>query len=72
MLMPEDIVDICVMPVRKTKVSFCLLVALSSGEVRMYRESTLIHTFVLEKPVLALRFGQYGREDASLICVHGI
>ena len=36
-----------------------------------YKETTLVHSFNVEGPVSALRFGQYGREDSTLIMVHG-
>lgn len=37
----------------------------------MYQGSTLLHSFTVERPVVALRFGFYGREDNSLVIVHG-
>lgn len=40
-------------------------------QVRMYQGSTLLHSFTVERPVVSLRFGFYGREDNSLVIVHG-
>jgi hypothetical protein len=37
----------------------------------MFKEASLVHSFTLDRPISALRFGSYGREDSSLICVHG-
>ena len=68
--MPDDVCDMVIMSVKKAKVSHLLLVALANGEVRMYRDAALIHTFELESPVVALRFGSYGREENTLIAVH--
>ena len=50
---------------------YALLVALSTGEVRMYHDGVVVHSFMVEKPVVCLRFGAYGREDNSLVVVHG-
>jgi Bardet-Biedl syndrome 1 protein len=69
--MPENVTEIIVVAVKKAKVSHLLLVALASGEVRMYREAFLVHSFSIEAPVHAFRFGAYGREDNTLIAVHG-
>ena len=41
------------------------------GEMRLFKEGLLVYTFSMEKPISALRFGPYGREESSLICVHG-
>ena len=35
-------------------------------QVRMYQGSTILHSFTVEKPVVALRFGFYGREVGSV------
>lgn len=48
-----------------------LLLALSSGEVQLFYESALVNSFSVEPPITAMRFGQYGREDSTLIIVHG-
>lgn len=69
--MPQDVTEILVVSVKKAKVSHLLLVALANGDIRMYRDATLIHSFTLDAPVLGMRFGSYGREDNSLIVVHG-
>ena len=71
LVMPEDVNEVIVVAVKKAKVSHLLMVVLASGEVRMFREASLIHSFMLEGPVHALRFGAYGREENTLIAVHG-
>ncbi len=71
-MLNEDISDICAMILKRAKVNYILLVALASGELQMYRDLSMIYSFKLEnKPILALCFGTYGREESSLIIVHG-
>jgi len=67
----EDVADMTCISVKRAKTNFLLLVALASGEIRMYKESRIFHTFRVEAPVTALRFGPYGREASSLVIVHG-
>ena len=71
MVMPDEVTEMCVIPVKRSKVGHLLLVALASGALRMYKEAQLVHTLELEKPIIALRFGSYGREDGTLVAVHG-
>lgn len=37
----------------------------------MYHDNKLMYKFNIEKPIHALRFGLYGREDNTLVIVHG-
>lgn len=67
----EDVSDLACISVKRAKTNYLLLVALASGEIRMYKESKIFHTFSVEAPVMALRFGSYGREANSLVVVHG-
>jgi hypothetical protein len=50
----------------------CLVV----GEVRIYNSKTLVHKHTLPSVATALWFGQYGREENTLITVgsffHGV
>ena len=46
-------------------------ILINLGEMRLFKEGLLVYTFSMEKPISALRFGPYGREESSLICVHG-
>ena len=71
MVMPDEITELCILPAKRSKVGYLLMVALASGVLRMYKESQLVNTVELEKPIIALRFGSYGREDGTLICIHG-
>jgi Bardet-Biedl syndrome 1 protein len=71
LLMSEDIVDLATISLKRAKVKELLVVALATGEIRVYRDGTLVHSFTLEKPILAMRFGPYGREEHCLIIVHG-
>jgi Bardet-Biedl syndrome 1 protein len=69
--MPEDIVEICVANFNRGSVNTVLLVALSTGEIRMYSKGRAIHSFTVEKPVLSMSTGNYGREANALVIVHG-
>jgi Bardet-Biedl syndrome 1 protein len=91
-VLTDCVMEICVLQSRRSSSVTCLLVAMQSGEIRLYKGSTLIHSFtgqsyldstlvsykftyaifVVEKPVMAMRFGPYGREDSSLIIIHGM
>lgn len=70
LVLSEDLSDLCIMTLKRAKVNFLLVVALHSGEVCIYRELTVIHSFKADSPVVALCYGQYGREEHSLILVH--
>jgi Bardet-Biedl syndrome 1 protein len=67
----EDIVEICAIEVKRTKLNNLLVVGLISGEMRLYRDSTLLHRFYVDPPIIAVQFGSYGREENSLIVIHG-
>ena len=60
-LLSEDIVEICILDVKRSKISNLLLVILITGEVRLYKETALIDSFRVSPPVSAVRFGSYGR-----------
>lgn len=46
-----------------------LLLGLANGELRCYQEKHLIATLQLGETLTGLRFGPYGREESSLICI---
>ena len=70
--MPCDINDMQMVDVMRGRTSFMLLLALQNGEVRTYtKDLELIHTLFVEGPVIALQYGNYGREEGTLIVVHG-
>lgn len=54
-----------------TQVNYLLMVALASGELCIYRDLSMIHSFKVDAPVAALCYGTYGREENALIAVHG-
>ena len=70
-VLTEDVSELCVMTLKRAKVNYLLLVALTSGEMCIYRDLSLIHSFKLDAPVTALCYGTYGREENALIAVHG-
>jgi Bardet-Biedl syndrome 1 protein len=46
-----------------------VIVALANGDVRIYKEKYLINSFRMDDPVVGMKFGQFGREDGSLILI---
>jgi len=70
-VMSEDISELCVLTLKRAKVNYLLMVALASGELCIYRDLSMIHSFKVDAPVAALCYGTYGREENALIAVHG-
>jgi Bardet-Biedl syndrome 1 protein len=71
MILTEDIVELCMISLKRAKFNYLLLVALANGEICMYKELTNIFSFKVDRPVIAMTYGIYGREENSLIVVHG-
>ena len=71
MILQEDVAELCNLPIKRAKVSHLLLVALCNGDVQIYKDLTVVHSFKLDKPMLGICYGLYGREENSLIMVHG-
>lgn len=67
----EDILEIIPIDVRSSKYYKFLMVVLIIGELRLYRDCVLVHTFRVNPPVNAVRFGRYGSHDDALIVIHG-
>ncbi|OQS01252.1 bardet-Biedl syndrome 1 family protein [Achlya hypogyna] len=70
MTMAQDIVAMEALNLRRTKNSKGILIALRKGEVLLYNEKIKITSFHLDSLLTAMVFGQYGREEASLVLVH--
>ncbi|KAF0726601.1 hypothetical protein Ae201684_015223 [Aphanomyces euteiches] len=70
MNLPQDIVAMEAMNLRRTKHTKGILIALRKGEIRLYHEKILVHSFQVDGTLTALMFGQFGREEASLVLVH--
>ena len=71
MILNEDIAELCNMPIKRAKISHLLLVALTNGDISIYKDLTMIHSFHVDRPILAMTFGLYGREENTLVLVHG-
>jgi Bardet-Biedl syndrome 1 protein len=67
--LPEPIVCMELLSVSKTRTAKGLLLGLTSGEVRLYNEKSLIAQLRIEEPLTAMRFGTYGREESALALV---
>jgi hypothetical protein len=48
LLMTEDIVELTTIVLKRAKIKELLVVALANGEVRVYRDGTLVHSFTGE------------------------
>jgi Bardet-Biedl syndrome 1 protein len=46
------------------------IAATRDGQVRVYSGTAVVSRFETENPVLAMRFGPYGREDSALVLLH--
>ncbi|EDO40876.1 predicted protein [Nematostella vectensis] len=46
-----------------------VMVALTNGEVRLYKDKFLVNTLQMQDTVTAIRFGRFGREDSALILI---
>ena len=53
----------------KTKGIKGILLALRNGEIRLYRDKTLVNKLALSEHVKAMKFGRFGREDSTLVLV---
>lgn len=67
----EDIAELCILGLRRAKVNYLLVVALVTGELCLYKDLTQIYSFKVDPPVTAMCYGMYGREEHSLVVVHG-
>jgi len=67
--LPANISCMQVLSLSKTRNIRALLVALSTGELRLYHEKHLVATLQFSEPITAMRFGAYGREEAALTVI---
>jgi Bardet-Biedl syndrome 1 protein len=72
MMLNDDIAEISNMPIKRAKISNLLLVAMTNGDLCIYKDLTMIHSFHVDRPILAMTFGLYGREENTLVLVHGM
>ncbi|OQS06492.1 bardet-Biedl syndrome 1 family protein [Thraustotheca clavata] len=70
MVMPQDIVAMEGLNLRRTKNSKGILIALRKGEILLYNEKIKVTSFFMDSLLTGMVFGQYGREEASLVLVH--
>ena len=67
--MPAPVTAMVRMLVKRERTSDCVAVALEGGEVRVYNGSALVASLQTADTVVAMRFGQYGREANTLVLV---
>lgn len=67
--MPASIICMHLLATTTSRMTKCVVVALSNGEVRVYNDKSLVSVHTSTSPVSALCAGRYAREDNSLITV---
>ncbi|KAJ0394397.1 hypothetical protein P43SY_000098 [Pythium insidiosum] len=67
--MPDDIMALEALNLRRTKDTRGVLVALKSGDIVLYNEKIKVCQIDMETSITGMLFGQYGREEASLVVV---
>jgi Bardet-Biedl syndrome 1 protein len=67
--LPAAIVSMELLALSKTRTAKAILISLATGEVRLYNEKHLIATMRIDEPVMACRFGSYGREEGCLAVI---
>lgn len=70
-IVPEPVTEMINLPIKRSKLTNILLVALISGDIYLYQDTQKIYSFRVFAPVISMVFGQYGREDNTLIIIHG-
>eukprot|EP00775_Hariotina_reticulata_P003765 gene3765-4024_t len=67
--MPASITALQTLTTSTSRVSKCVVVALSNGEVRLYNDKALVSVHSSPNPVRGLCAGRYAREDNSLVTI---
>lgn len=67
--MPSSITNMTKFELKRASNLEGSLVALANGEVRMYDGKNVLTSMTCSSPVTAMKFGQYGREDATLVLI---
>ena len=65
--MPAEITDICKLEVRRAENMQCILVALKTGEIRMFNDKYHIDTINVGETIYGMTFGIFGREEGCLL-----
>eukprot|EP00741_Cyanophora_paradoxa_P005276 tig00000865_g5115.t1 len=65
--LPSSITNMELLSISSQRNVKAVLVALASGEVRLYNEKHLVSVLQTHDAVMGMRFGRYGREEASLV-----
>lgn len=67
--LPAPIVNMELLELKKTRAAKAMMVAMGTGEVRLYNDKSLLATLRIDEPVTACRFGSYGREEGCLAVI---
>ncbi len=64
--MPSDILSIGDIELKEKGIQG-VIVSLNNNEVHIYKDKYIISRFKVQDPVVGIKFGKFGREDANLI-----
>jgi len=67
--LPAPATDMGVVQLQRNRTVEALIVSLQNGEVRLYNGKDLIHVLKMNDVVVAMRWGQFGRERNSCIFI---
>lgn len=65
--MPFPIVCMTILKLTRTRVFKGLLVGLSNGDIRLYKDKVLLNTINIGDSIQGMCFGNYGKEDGVLV-----
>ena len=70
-VLTEDVSEITVLSIKRSKINYLLIIAQTNGLIRLFKEGISIMNISIKSPIIAMRYGSYGREENSLIIIHG-
>ena len=65
--MPDDIICMAKVEVKRREGKQALAVSLRNGEVHIFVDKNLLHVIKMAEPITGIKFGVYGREEGFLI-----
>lgn len=65
--LPASVTAIARLLVKRDRTSDCIGVAMEGGEVRVYNGQSMVASMQCPDTIVAMRFGQYGREGNTLV-----
>lgn len=63
----HSVCSMCLMKLTRTRVFKGLLIALSNGDIKLYKDKVLLNTMNLGESIQGICFGTYGKEEGVLV-----